>query len=228
MKPRVLLVEDEHDLRMMIADRLRAEKYFVETAKDGNEGLQKVNEIPFDFIILDVMLPDRSGFDICRDVRQAGIASPVLFLTARGETVDRVIGLRLGADDYLTKPFDMLELLARIEAVLRRTYKVPIPSRDVVQIGSLWIDLGGTEVTRNGEPANLSAREFQLLRYLLEHRGRTVSREQILKDVWGYGETTFTRTVDVHVFGLRQKLEDNPKKPDLIVTVPGLGYKFVR
>ncbi|HZQ67330.1 MAG TPA: response regulator transcription factor [Terriglobales bacterium] len=228
MKPRILLVEDEQDLRRMIADRLKAEKFVVETAVDGEQGLQKVTDIPFDFIILDIMLPGRSGFDICRDIRQLGILTPILFLTARSQVVDKVVGLKLGADDYLTKPFDILELLARIEAVLRRASKAIGTSRGLHRFGTITIDLDGTEVMRNGELVNLSAREFQLLRYLLERRGCTVSREQILKEVWGYDEEIFTRTVDVHVFGLRQKLEDNPKKPDLIVTVPGLGYKFAR
>jgi len=228
MKPRILLVEDEPDLRAMIADRLKAENFVVETAADGEQGLQKVNDIPFDFIILDVMLPGRSGFDVCRDVRQLGVLTPILFLTAKSQVIDKVIGLKLGADDYLTKPFDILELLARIEAVLRRFSKPVGTSRGLHRFGSVAIDLDGTQVMRNGELVNLSAREFQLLRYLLERRGCTVSREQILKDVWGYDEETFTRTVDVHIFGLRQKLEDNPKKPDLIVTVPGLGYKFAR
>ena len=228
MKPRILLVEDEQDLRTMIADRLKAESFVVETAADGEQGLQRVTQIPFDFIILDIMLPDRSGLEICRDIRQLGILTPILFLTARSQVVDKVIGLKLGADDYLTKPFDILELLARIEAVLRRVSKPMGTSRGLHRFGSVTIDLDGTEVMRNGELVNVSAREFQLLRFLLDRRGCTVSREQILKEVWGYDEEIFTRTVDVHVFGLRQKLEDNPKKPDLIVTVPGLGYKFAR
>jgi two-component system, OmpR family, alkaline phosphatase synthesis response regulator PhoP len=228
MRARVLLVEDEPELKMMIADRLKAEGYLVESASDGEEGLLKATQIPFDFIILDIMLPDRSGLDICRDIRQAGLPTPVLFLTARGQITDKVIGLKLGADDYLTKPFDMLELLARMEAVLRRMVSRVPGSGELHTFGNVRIDLRGTRVTRGGEPVNLSAREFQLLRYLLEHRGRTVSREEMLKDVWGYDEATFTRTVDVHIFGLRQKLEEDPKKPDLIVTVPGLGYKLAR
>jgi len=224
MNESILLIEDEEALRMTLRDRLRSEGYAVDLAADGEQGLQKVTHLPFDLVILDIMLPRRSGFDVCRDIRQAGLGTPILLLTARGQTVDKVIGLKLGADDYVTKPFDTMELMARIEALLRRA--APRPSQDILQFGPIRMDLRGTEVTRDGEPVPLSAREFQLLRYLAEHEGATLSRAEILREVWGYEEGTFSRTVDVHIASLRQKLEQSPKKPQMILTVSGLGYKF--
>jgi two-component system, OmpR family, alkaline phosphatase synthesis response regulator PhoP len=226
MNENILLVEDEEALRMTLSDRLLSEGYKVECAADGEEGLQCAMQVTHDLIILDIMLPRKNGFDVCRDVRQAGITTPILMLTARGQTIDKVVGLKLGGDDYLTKPFEMMELLARIEALLRRGGGRASGPGAICQIGSLRIDLRGTEVTRNGSVINLSAREFQLLRYLVEHRGATLSRDQILKEVWGYSAETFTRTVDVHIASLRQKLEENPKQPQLILTLSGLGYKF--
>jgi two-component system alkaline phosphatase synthesis response regulator PhoP len=224
MNDNILLVEDEEALRMTLSDRLRGEGYMVDFAADGDQGFDKATTLPFDLIILDIMLPRRNGFDLCRDIRQAGLATPILLLTARGQTAEKVVGLKLGADDYVTKPFDTLELMARIEALLRRA-----PARagqGVYQFGSIHVDIRGTQVTRDGTAVNLSAREFQLLRYFIEHAGVTLSRDDILREVWGYEAGTFTRTVDVHIASLRQKLEKSPKKPALIVTVPGIGYKF--
>ena len=226
MNENVLLIEDEKALSQTLSDRLRAEGYVVNFARDGNDGLDKATRLPFDLIILDVMLPGKNGFDVCRKIRQAGLATPILMLTARGQTAEKIVGLKLGADDYVTKPFDMLELMARVEALLRRT-----PSKSgqtaMQQVRSIRIDLRGTEVWRDGKLVPLSAREFQLLQYFLEHKGETVSRDQILREVWGYNASAFTRTVDVHVASLRQKLEDDPKQPSLILTVPGFGYKLV-
>ncbi|MGC2696131.1 MAG: response regulator transcription factor [Candidatus Angelobacter sp.] len=227
MTERILLVEDEEDLRMTLCDRLKAEGYLPEAAGDGEEGLRKAIQKSHDLIILDVMLPKKSGFDVCRDIRNAGIATPIIMLTARGQLVDKVLGLKIGADDYLTKPFEMLELLARIEAHIRRGAAPATKVADVLQFGPIRIDLRGTTVSRNGKPVPLSAREFRLLRYFAQNPGTTLSREVLLKEVWGYNEDTFTRTVDVHVGSLRQKLEKDSKQPALIVTVPGLGYKFV-
>jgi two-component system alkaline phosphatase synthesis response regulator PhoP len=226
MNQNILVVEDEEALRMTLTDRLQSEGYVVDCAADGEEGLRRATQDAFDLIILDLMLPKRSGFDVCRDIRQAGLITPILMLTARGQTVDKVVGLKLGADDYVTKPFEMMELMARVEALLRRAPTRP-PVQDVKQFGTLRIDLRGTEVSRKGKAINLSAREFQLLRYFVEHPAMTVSRDELLKEVWGYSVETFTRTVDVHVFSLRQKLEKDPKHPELIITVPGLGYKFM-
>jgi len=221
------LIEDEEDLRMTLTDRLRSEGYEIDSAEDGELGLHSATESAYDLIILDIMLPKKNGFDVCRDLRQAGLITPVLMLTARGQIVDKVIGLKLGADDYLTKPFEMIELLARIEAILRRAPNRPCGHNGVYHVGRLCVNVRGTEVTRDGKSVSLSAREFQLLRYFLEHRGTTLSRNEILKEVWGYSVKTFTRTVDVHVASLRQKLGDDPKEPRFIVTVTGLGYKFV-
>jgi two-component system alkaline phosphatase synthesis response regulator PhoP len=224
MNESILLIEDEEALRVTLTDRLRSEGYVVDEAGDGTEGYDKAIRLAFDLIIVDVMLPGRNGFDVCRDIRRAGLATPVLLLTARDQTVDKVVGLKLGADDYVTKPFDTLELMARIEALLRRT-----PSRaaqGIYKFGAVQVDIRRTEVLRDGKPVYLSAREFQLLRYFIQHAGATLSREELLRQVWGYDVATFTRTVDVHVASLRQKLENNPKNPKWIVTVSGLGYRF--
>jgi two-component system alkaline phosphatase synthesis response regulator PhoP len=198
---------------------------------DGEQGFEKASSLPFDLIVLDIMLPGRSGLDLCRDIRTAGLGTPILLLTARSETVDKIIGLKLGADDYVTKPFDMQELMARIEALLRRA---PIRTGQVVrQFGAIRIETRGmtdhrdVKVTRGGTPIYLSAREFELLRYFVEHAGMVLSREELLRAVWGYEAGTFTRTVDVHVASLRQKLEKDPKRPELIVTVHKSGYRFV-
>jgi two-component system, OmpR family, alkaline phosphatase synthesis response regulator PhoP len=226
MRANVLFVEDEEALRMTVGDRLRNEGYAVECAADGDDGFEKATQIPFDLIILDVMLPRKSGFDVCRDIRQAGLITPILMLTARGQTSDKVNGLKIGADDYVTKPFNMLELMARVEALLRRAPSRPAAQSGAFHFGSVRVDLVGTEATRDGQILNLSAREFQLLRYFIEHRGATLSRDELLKQVWGYSADMYTRTVDVHVASLRQKLEEDPKQPKFILTVQGLGYKF--
>jgi two-component system alkaline phosphatase synthesis response regulator PhoP len=224
MNEHILLIEDEKALRTTLGDRLRKEGYVVDFAADGEEGFEKATRLPFDLIILDVMLPARNGFDVCRDIRNAGLATPILLLTARSETVEKVLGLKLGADDYVTKPFDSMELLARMEALLRRT---PLRTgQTVYQLGSVTVDTRRTSVTKQGNPVYLSAREFQLLRYLIEHQGITLSRDRILRNVWGYESDTFTRTVDVHISSLRQKLEEDPRRPELILTVPGMGYKL--
>jgi two-component system, OmpR family, alkaline phosphatase synthesis response regulator PhoP len=223
MNENILLVEDEEALRMTLSDRLRSEGYVVDFAADGQEGFEKATRLPFDLIVLDIMLPVLNGFDVCRDIRREGLATPILLLTARDQTAEKVVGLKLGADDYVTKPFDTLELLARIEALLRRA---SFSGQGVYQFGPIRIDIRGTKVTRDGIPVYLSAREFQLLCYFAQHIDATLSREELLTEVWGYDATTFTRTVDVHVASLRQKLEVDPKKPTLIITVPGIGYKF--
>jgi two-component system alkaline phosphatase synthesis response regulator PhoP len=226
MKENILLVEDEEDLRTTLSDRLENERYIVRSTQTAEEAYDLLTQVPFDLVILDVMLPHKNGFDLCRDIRQAGLAIPILMLTARGETFDKVLGLKLGADDYLAKPFDMMELLARIEALLRRAgNKIPAPD-GLLRFGNIQVNLRGTEVQKDGQIIPLSAREFQLLRHFIENRGKTLSRAELLQEVWGYSTATFTRTVDVHVSSLRQKLETDPKKPSLITTVPGMGYKF--
>jgi len=226
MNERILIVEDEPGLRLTLGDRLRREGYVVETAADGVTGYQRASGEAFDLIILDIMLPGKSGLDLCRELRQDAILTPVLMLTARAETRDKVAGLKLGADDYLTKPFEMPELLARVEALLRRAFQPAYTGGSVHQFGTLRVDFLKTEVARDGRPVPLSAKEFQLLRYFIEHRGETLSREKLLTEVWGYGVMPSTRTVDVHVAWLRQKLEPDPKEPQFILTLHGLGYKF--
>jgi two-component system, OmpR family, alkaline phosphatase synthesis response regulator PhoP len=226
---RTLIVEDERHIAEGLRFNLEAEGHEAVIANDGERALALVLEHrqPFDVIILDVMLPGRDGFDVAKTLRQQGIQTPILMLTARTQVVDRVVGLKLGADDYLTKPFETIELLARIEALLRRA---PSGSNGVAleryQFGDITVDVRKAEVTSNGQLLELSAKEFQLLRYFIEHRGATLSRDELLHQVWGYNATPSTRTVDVHVAWLRQKLEPNPRVPQYILTVHGLGYKF--
>jgi two-component system alkaline phosphatase synthesis response regulator PhoP len=222
----ILLVEDELGLVLTIADRLRSEGYQVTTATDGAEGFERASTEPFDLVILDVMLPRKSGFEVCSELREQGFSMPILMLTARGQTTDKVKGLKLGADDYLTKPFEMLELLARVEALLRRPPVAAPAAGQVSTFGDIRVDQKATEVTRNGEHVQVSALEFQLLCYFIEHRGETLSRQKLLNEVWGYRSVQSTRTVDVHVAWLRQKLEPDAKKPQFILTVHGIGYKF--
>jgi len=226
MRENILLVEDERSLRKTLTLRLQKANYVVETAQDGVEGLDKAMDQAFDLILLDLALPLRDGFDVCRDLRQAGIATPILMLTARAQTSDKVVGLKLGADDYVTKPFSSAELLARIEALLRR---VPIRTgQGVLEFGPVRLDLRRTEVTRDGKPVYLTVREFQLLRYLMERAGSVIPRAELLRSVWGYNTGSFTRTVDVHVASLRRKIEREPSVPELILTVSNTGYKFAR
>ena len=226
METSILVVEDESALATTLRDRLRKEGYGVTVAREGNAGLDLATRERFDLIVLDLMLPGQSGLNICQKLRQAGSNTPILMLTARRQTTDKVIGLRMGADDYLTKPFQMAELLARIEALLRRAAQAQQPPAAKYHFGDLQMDVRSTEVSREGKPVAVSAKEFQLLRYFFEHPGATLSRDELLREVWGYGGNPTTRTVDVHVAWLRQKLEKDPKNPQLILTVVGMGYKF--
>ncbi len=230
MNEHILIVEDEQELCLTLGDRLRSEGYAVECAFDGKSGMDKIREAPFDLVILDLMLPVRSGLDLCVDIRRSGFTTPILILTALGQSVEKVAGLKLGADDYVTKPFDTPELMARVEALLRRAPNRPEAVRndasEVYHLGEVVLDARKGKVSRNGQPVNLTSREFQLFRYLVEHRGVTVSREELLEQVWGHIPGTLTRTVDMHIASLRQKLETLPKKPEMIITVPLMGYKF--
>jgi len=223
MKRRILIVEDEESLVITLRDRLTSEGYEIESAGDGETAVDRTLRGAFDLVILDVSLPKKNGFDVCRDVRQRGNHTPVLMLTARGQVIDRVLGLKLGADDYLTKPFDFSELLARVEALLRRSRAMGNGGPDSFAFGPVRVDFRSAEVTREGEAVELSGLEFKLLRYCVEHRGALLSRDELLEKVWGYEAMPVTRTVDVHVASLRQKIG----APELIVTVHGLGYKFV-
>jgi two-component system alkaline phosphatase synthesis response regulator PhoP len=223
----VLLVEDEEGLIITLTDRLRSEGFEVTSAKDGATGFELASGKSFDLIILDVMLPKKNGYDVCRDLRQKGINTPILMLTAKGETIDKVLGLKLGADDYLTKPFEVIELLARVEALLRRS---PVStngrSHDAFRFGDVTVDFKRAQVLKSEHPVELSAMEFKLLQYLIENRGAVHSRDALLDSVWGYDAMPTTRTVDVHIAWLRQKLEENPRHPNFIQTVHGIGYKF--
>jgi two-component system, OmpR family, alkaline phosphatase synthesis response regulator PhoP len=222
---RILLVEDEPGLVLTLRDRLSREGYAVETSVDGESGLERAAGEAFDLVLLDVMLPRVNGLDVLRELRKRSVDTPVIMLTAKGQVVDKVVGLKLGADDYVTKPFEMVELLARIEAKLRRAPVTVHPSEGY-QFGDVRVDFRRAEVTKNGAPLDLSAREFQLLKYFIEHRGATLTREELLNEVWGYNAMPSTRTVDVHVAWLRQKIEPNPRHPQYILTVHGMGYKF--
>lgn len=224
----ILLIEDEEGLVLTLTDRLSSEGFTVTSATDGKAGFELAASQPFDLLILDVMLPNKNGYDICRDLRQKGISTPVLMLTAKGETIDKVLGLKLGADDYLTKPFEMIELLARVEALLRRSpvQQTNGASLESFKFGEVSIDFRRAEVSKKSETIDLSAMEFKLLQFLIENRGHVHSRDHLLDEVWGYDAMPSTRTVDVHIAWLRQKLEDNPKHPTFIQTVHGMGYKF--
>jgi two-component system alkaline phosphatase synthesis response regulator PhoP len=226
MTQRILLVEDEPGLVMTLTDRLTSEGYAVESVQDAETGLARASNEGFDLIILDVMLPGGSGIDVCRELRQHAVTTPIIMLTARGQVVDKVLGLKIGADDYVTKPFEMMELLARVEVQLRRTPKVVPASAESYQFGDVRVDFRRAEVYRGHEVVELSAKEFKLLRYLIEHRGAALSRDELLNEVWGYNAAVSTRTVDVHVAWLRQKLEANQRHPQFILTIHGLGYKF--
>lgn len=227
MSKRVLLVEDEWGLVMTLSDLLAAEGYEVETAGDGQKALDMARQKEFSLIILDVMLPLKNGFDVCRDLRQQGFRTPILMLTARGQVLDKVLGLKLGADDYLTKPFEPIELLARAEALLRRTPGGQASFATIFRFGSVSVDFRTTQVRFGDKMVDLSAREYQLLCYFIRNAGTTLSREQLLRDVWRYDSEIETRTVDVHVGLLRQKLEVDPKNPAHLLTVRGIGYRFV-
>lgn len=227
MSARILIIEDEPGLVMALADMLAAEGYEVEAAQDGPGGLRKALEGRHDLIILDVMLPGMNGFEVCRQLRREGRGTPVLMLTARGQVADRVVGLKLGADDYLAKPFAPEELAARIEALLRRARREPYAPLGRFQFGDVTVDFDRGVATKGGQPVPLAGKELQLLRYLVERRGQAVSREELLRSVWEYSSGVTSRTVDVHIAWLRQKLEDAPQSPRWIQTVRGVGYRFV-
>jgi two-component system alkaline phosphatase synthesis response regulator PhoP len=226
MSPRILLVEDEPGLVLTLSDLLRAEGYTVESAVDGPTGLARAANESFDLIVLDVMLPGKNGLEVCRELRQRGKDVAVLMLTAKTQLIDRVVGLKLGADDYLTKPFEPPELLARIEALLRRVNKEKLTPVARFQFGNVDVDFETGDVRKDGMPVGLAAKELELLRYLIDHRGKVVSRDELLEGVWEYQPGVSSRTIDVHVAWLRQKLEDNPQTPRHIHTVRGVGYRF--
>ena len=223
---RILIVEDEPNMVAGLRDNFEYEGYEVITAGDGVEGLGRaLNESP-DLVVLDVMMPKMSGLDVCKQLKARRPSLPVIMLTARGQEVDKVVGLELGADDYVTKPFSIRELLARIKAVLRRAPVAP-KDQERYAFGDVEVNLRTYQVARAGKPIDFSAKEFDLLKCFLCHPGETLSRDLLLEKVWGYNCFPTTRTVDAHIVRLRQKLEPKPEDPRFILTVHGIGYKFV-
>ncbi len=226
MSLRILLVEDEPGLVLTITDLLEGEGYEVVARMDGEAGLEAALAGDFSLLLLDVMLPKKNGFDIVRELRQQGRDTAVLMLTAKTQVVDKVVGLKLGADDYLTKPFDPSELLARVEALLRRIKKDARPPVKSFAFGDVVADFERGEVSKGGQPVALASKELALLRYLVDQRGRVVPREELLEKVWEYQSEVSSRTIDVHIAWLRQKLEDTPQSPVFIHTIRGKGYRF--
>jgi len=224
--PRILIIEDEPVMQRGLKDNLEFEGFETELAGDGPAGLQKLLEHSYDLAILDVMLPGMSGFDVCKTARQKGVHIPIIMLTARGEEIDKVLGLELGADDYITKPFSLRELLARIKAVLRRQEGRTGPD-ERMELGDIAVDFTTYSGTRSGSPLAMTPKEFELLKYLWQHRNQVVTRDQLLTNVWGYDDSVSTRTIDNFIVRLRQKIEDDPSHPRIIVTIHGAGYKLI-
>ena len=225
---RVLVVEDDEAMAVALRDGFVYEGYEVTVARDGEAGLALAREQPPDLMILDVMLPRMNGLEVCKLLRGEGSELPIIMLTARGQEIDKVLGLKLGADDYVTKPFSFMELMARVEAVLRRVRPGGRTQQAAQRFGDVTVALARHEASKGGVPLELSPREFRLLGYLLERRGEVVSREELLDAVWGYDSIPFTRTVDTHIAKLRKKIEDDPADPQYIITVHRLGYKLVK
>ncbi len=225
---RVLVVEDDEAMAVALRDGFAYEGYHVTVARDGEAGLALAREQPPDLMILDVMLPRMNGLEVCKLLRGEGSELPIIMLTARGQEIDKVLGLKLGADDYVTKPFSFMELMARVEAVLRRVRPGGRTQQAAQRFGDVTVDLARHEASKGGQALDLSPREFRLLGYLLERRGEVVSREELLDAVWGYDSIPFTRTVDTHIAKLRKKIEDDPADPQYIITVHRLGYKLVK
>jgi len=223
---RILLVEDEPGLVRTLKDLLTGRGYRVESRLNGEDGLVTALSEAFDLMILDVMLPKMDGFEVCRKLRENDIRLPVIMLTARGETHDKVKGFEGGADDYVTKPFDPEELLARIGAHIRRAAVSGSNDLRTFEFDGKRVDFVRSQLFRDGKAVDLSERESRLLRYFVEHKGEIVTRETLLQEVWGYQAVPYTRTVDVHIVWLRQKIEDDPKNPRYILTVHGHGYRF--
>ena len=223
---KILIVEDEPNMIAGLRDNFEYEGYEVISAPDGVAGLERaLNEAP-DLVILDVMMPRMSGLEVCKQLKSKRPSLPIIMLTARGPEVDKVVGLELGADDYVTKPFSIRELLARVKAVLRRTRSLP-KEQDRYSFGDVDVNLRSCQVSRKGKAMDFSSKEFELLKYFLCHPGETLSRDRLLEEVWGYDRFPTTRTVDAHIVRLRQKVEPKPEEPRFILTVHGTGYKFV-
>ena len=221
---KILIVEDEESMQLGLGNNLKYDGYEVDFASDGEEGIKKIQENIYNLIILDIMLPKLSGFDVCKKVRSEGIKTPIIMLTAKNEEIDKVLGLEIGADDYITKPFSLREFLARVKAVLRRGDRC---KWRILKIGKIDVDFNSYNATENGNSVNLSSKEFDILHYLWDHKNKTVSRDDLLTNIWGNDVFTTTRTIDNFILKLRQKIEDNPNDPKKIITIHGIGYKLL-
>ena len=222
---RILIIEDEESILMALEDDLKLEGYKVTGIEDGQQGLSMAKEGGYDLIILDIMLPKMNGFEVCKELRQAGVTIPILILSAKSQEIDKVLGLELGADDYVTKPFSPRELLARVKAILRRAKQTELGS-DVYRFGDIEIDFKKYEAVKNGAPIYLTRLEFALLQFLIKHKSQALSRDTILDEVWGKEVYAYPRTVDTHIAHLRKKIEDDPANPSYLLGVRGIGYKF--
>ncbi len=225
--PKILIVEDEPDMLRGLKDNFEFEHYEVDVAGDGEAALKKISGSSYDLIILDIMLPQLSGLDVCKRVREQGLATPIIMVTARSEEIDKVLGLELGADDYVTKPFGVRELLARAKALLRRTESQTGPTSERMTLGSLEMDFAAYTAVRKGEQLSFTPKEFEIMRYLWHHRNKTVTRDELLTKVWRYDKSMSTRTVDNFILKLRQKIEEDPASPKHIITIHGVGYKLI-
>ncbi|HXG00766.1 MAG TPA: response regulator transcription factor [Bacteroidota bacterium] len=226
MTPKILVIEDDVTMQTGLKDNLEFEGYKVKVVGNGRDGLDELLNNSYDVVVLDVMLPHMSGFEVLKKARTAGVATPVIMLTARGEEVDRVVGLELGADDYVTKPFSLRELIARVKAVLRRN-EGRVPASATMKLDDVEIDFTTYNATKAGKPLSMTPKEFEVMKFLWDHRNRVVSRDQLLSNVWGYDTTVSTRTVDNFILKLRQKIEDDPAHPRHIITIHGTGYKLI-
>ncbi len=228
MSHKILVVDDEPNMRLGLADNLEFEGFEVDQAENGKMGLSKILENTYDLILLDVMMPEMSGFDVCKKARSGGVSTPIILLTAKGEEIDKVLGLELGADDYVTKPFSLRELLARIKAVLRRGQNTTKENdQHEFTIGKLTVNFNSYTANTGEEEIKMSHKEYEILHYLLKRRNEIVTRYDLLENVWGYDESPTTRTVDNFIVKLRHKIEENPNKPAIILTVHGTGYKLI-
>lgn len=223
---RILIVEDEPAMRLGLKDNFEFEGYEVELAEDGEEGLSKIMNNNYDLIILDVMMPKLSGFDVCKKMRAEGNETPIIVLSAKGEELDKVLGLEFGADDYVTKPFSVRELLARVKAILRRN-NLNTQEAETIKIGKLSFDFNSFSVFENQKPINMSYKEFEVIHHLWNNKNKTVSRDQLLTNIWGTDVFTTSRTVDNFILKLRNKIEYDPNKPQLIIAIHGVGYKLI-
>jgi two-component system alkaline phosphatase synthesis response regulator PhoP len=223
--PKILVVEDEDSIRMALEDDLTLEGFQIAGAADGEQGLQMAKENNYDLIVLDIMLPKMSGFDVCKELRKANITTPIIMLTAKSQEIDKILGLELGADDYVTKPFSPRELLARIKAILRRSDRIE-QDMDIFNFGEIELNFKTYQAKKDEEPIYLTALEYALLQFFIKHKNEVLSRDQILDEIWGTDVYVTHRTVDTHVANLRRKLEDEPSNPKYFLGVRGVGYRF--